>query len=72
MTTRRKLLLLAMSLLLPAVLLACSHVFVGGLMQVGDRDRAIVWAQGAASDIETVRKRIESSDVFRAGLRLRP
>jgi membrane protease YdiL (CAAX protease family) len=67
MTARRKLLLLAMSLLLPAVLLACSHVFVAGLMQVGDNDRAIVWAQGAASDIESVRRRIESSAVFRAG-----
>jgi membrane protease YdiL (CAAX protease family) len=72
MTPRRKLLLLVMSLLLPAVLLACSHVFVAGLMQVGDSDRAIVWAQGAASDIETVRVRIESSDVFRAGRVAKP
>lgn len=72
MTPRRKLALLAMSLLLPAVLLACSHVFVGGLMMVGNSDRAIVWAQGAASDIETARMRIESSEVFHAGRVAKP
>lgn len=72
MTPQRKLLLLAMSLLLPALLAACTHVFVAGLGQVGDSDRAIVWAQGAAPDIESVRTRIESSDVFRAGRVAKP
>lgn len=67
MALRRKLVLLAMSLLLPATLLACSHVFVLGLMRVGDSDRAIVWAQGAPSAVEAVRTRITSNEVFRAG-----
>lgn len=67
MALRRKLLLVAMSLLLPAVLLACNHVFVAGLMRVGDSDRAIVWAQGAPSAIAAVRADIENNAVFHAG-----
>ena len=67
MTLRRKLPLLAMSLLLPAVLLACTHVFVAALMRVGDSDRAIVWAQGETSAIAAVRRQVESNPDFRHG-----
>ncbi|TNJ34590.1 CPBP family intramembrane glutamic endopeptidase [Arenimonas terrae] len=67
MTLRRKLQLLAMSLLLPAVLLACTHVFVAALMRVGDSDRAIVWAQGEPSAIAAVRRQVESNQDFRNG-----
>jgi membrane protease YdiL (CAAX protease family) len=67
MTLRRKLPLLAMSLLLPAVLLACTHVFVAALMRVGDSDRAVVWAQGDAATIAAVRQRLQSNEDFRDG-----
>ena len=67
MALHRKLLLVAMSLLLPAALLACTHVFVAGLVRVGDSDRAIVWAQGAPSAIAAVRRGVENNAVFRAG-----
>jgi membrane protease YdiL (CAAX protease family) len=67
MTLRRKLPLLAMSLLLPAVLLACTHVFVAALMRVGASDRAIVWAHGDAAAIAAVRQRVQSNEDFRDG-----
>lgn len=67
MTLSRKLQFLAMSLLLPVVLLACTHVFVAALMRVGDSDRAIVWAQGETSAIAAVRQRVQSNEDFRDG-----
>ena len=63
----RKLLLLALSLLLPAVLLACTHGFVMAQMRVTAEDRALVWAQGSAQGIETATARIERHAVFSAG-----
>ena len=67
MTLRRKLQLLAMSLLLPAVLAACSLVFVAALMRAGDHDRAIVWAEGEAAAIAAVRQPVEANGDFRDG-----
>lgn len=68
MTSGRKLLLLALSLLLPAALLVCTHGFVMAQMRVADDDRALVWAQGDARNIATARARVESHAVFSGGL----
>lgn len=68
MTSGRKLLLLALSLLLPATLLVCTHAFVAAQMHVAANDRAIVWAQGDARGIATARARIESHAVFSSGM----
>ena len=55
MKSGRKLLLLAFSLLLPALLLACTHGFVSAQMHVAAEDRAIVWAQGEPGAIAAAR-----------------
>ncbi|WP_146909474.1 CPBP family intramembrane glutamic endopeptidase [Arenimonas daejeonensis] len=60
-------LLMAMSLLLPVVLALCTHMFVNALMQVGDHDRAIVWAQGEHDAVVSARTALMSNYVFSSG-----
>lgn len=67
MTRGNKLLLLALSLLLPAVLLVCTHVFVTAQMHAGADDRALVWVQTGSGDIGSARSRITTHAVFSGG-----
>lgn len=67
MTPGRKLLLLALSLLLPAVLLVCTHVLVTAQMRVAANDRALVWAQGETSGVARATAHIETHAVFSGG-----
>jgi len=67
MTPGRKLLLLALSLLLPAVLLVCTHGFVMAQMRVAANDRALIWVQGDADGIARATLRIASHPAFSGG-----
>lgn len=62
-----KTLLLAMSMLLPVALALCTHLFVNALMQAGDHDRAIVWAQGGHKEVMSAQAALRSNDVFSSG-----
>lgn len=64
----RKLLLLAFSLLLPALLLVGTHGFVMAQMHVAAEDRAIVWAQGDTAAIAAAKRRVENHGIFSGGL----
>lgn len=67
MASGKKLRFLAMSLLLPAVLAASTHLFVTAMAHVGDDDRAIVWVDGSPQAVSAARDRLAGNDVFSAG-----
>jgi len=59
--------LLALAILLPLLAAAALVSFAAGAVMVGSTDRALVWAEGSRSQIETMRQRVADSPWFTHG-----